>query len=52
VALERLLAGAWVNPINKVGKTHHCLTQTNQSYATAFELQSPFPLEMAKIIKP
>jgi len=41
VALERKLAGAWVNPTNKLGESYHCLTQTKQNYATAFVLQRP-----------
>lgn len=41
-----------VNPTNNVRLDIHCLTQTNQSYATVFELQSPLSVDTAKNIKP
>jgi hypothetical protein len=50
VARERYLAGAWVNPTNKRYKYINCLTQTNQSYATTFELQKPAFLQVANVV--
>lgn len=45
MALERLLAKAWVNPINKSLDRHSLYNPVNQNYATTFELQSSTPME-------
>jgi hypothetical protein len=37
-------------PNNKMLDSIHCITQTNQNYATTFELQSSAPMEASKNI--